>query len=194
MKPNFALLSTVPIVALTLSGCQGGQPDEMSAPAASAPAEVIPLEDVKKSQHGSVSQTIANTEISIVYNRPVARGRELYGGIVPFGEIWNPGADEATAIAISRDVLIDGNPLPAGRYSIWAIPDMQEWTLILSRAHDVYHTPYPDGQDALRVSLAPQVGSHMETLVFYFSVVEGKDAVLNLHWGETVVPIPIQVE
>lgn len=82
----------------------------------------------------------------MVYNRAVARGRELFGALVPYGEVWDPGADEATRIELSHRVTITGQPLPAGRYSIWTIPDPDEWTLIFSRASKVEHIPYPEGR------------------------------------------------
>ena len=174
-------------------GSQGGG----SAPggdAATADLPIIPLDDVQASQSGSVSQQVANTEITVTYDRPVARGRELFGGIVPFGEIWNPGANDATALAFSRDVTINGNALPAGKYSLWAIPDPNRWTVIFSRAADVYHTPYPgEEHDALRFMATPSFGAHMETLAFYFAEVEKKDAELRLHWGETYIPFNISV-
>ena len=156
--------------------------------------EILPLEDVQASQSGSVSQTVATTEITIVYDRPVARGRELFGGIVAYGEIWNPGANDATKATFSQSVTIDGMPLPAGDYSIWAIPDPNEWTVIFNRAADVYHEPYPgEEHEELRLMVTPESGQHMETLAFYFPAVEKKDAVLRLHWGETVVPLAITV-
>ena len=130
-----------------------------------------------------MSQTVATTEITIVYDRPVARGRELFGGIVAYGEIWNPGANDATKATFSQSVTIDGMPLPAGDYSIWAIPDPNEWTVIFNRAADVYHEPYPgEEHEELRLMVTPESGQHMETLAFYFPAVEKKDAVLRLHW------------
>ena len=155
---------------------------------------VIPLDQVKPSQRGSVSQTIANTELIITYDRPVARGRELFGGIVPYGEIWNPGANNATTITVSRRVTINGNPLAAGKYSIWAIPRPSEWTLIFSRAAEVFHEPYPGEQhDELRIQINPIVGHYIETLAFYFPAVEKKDAELWLHWGNTILPFAVAV-
>ena len=147
--------------------------------------------EIKKSQHATVTQRVGRTEISLVYNRPVARGRRLFGGIVPWGQPWNPGADDATTITVSRDVRVNGAPLPAGTYSAWAIPDSTRWTVIFSRAADVFHTPYPEGKDALRVIAVPRAGPHMETLGFYFPAVEGARAELVLHWGETVVPLAL---
>ena len=185
-----------------LVACQVSPTETAPAPAVAptsqaadqADASVIPLDEVKPSQSGSVSQTIANTELTITYDRPVARGRELFGGIIPYGEIWNPGANDATAITLSRAVTINGNRLDAGKYSIWAIPGEPEWTVIFSRAADVFHQPYPgEEHDALRLTIAPTTGDYVETLAFYFPVVEKKDAELRLHWGETIVPFAITV-
>jgi hypothetical protein len=162
--------------------------------ATASPTEIIPFEKVSKSQAAAVSQRIANTEITMTYSRPVARGRALFGALVPYDQVWNPGADQATAIAFTRDVHVNDQPLNAGKYSVWAIPRADEWTVIFSKAADVYHTPYPgEGQDALRFNVRPESGPHMETLTFYFPVVEGKDAILRLHWGEVIVPISVRV-
>jgi len=145
----------------------------------------------RKSQPAVVVQQMGGTKLTVTYNRPVARGRTLFGGIVPFGQVWNPGADEATTLAVSRDVLLGGKPLSAGTYSVWAIPDSTTWTMILSRASRVPHTPYPEGQDALRVTVAPARAPHMEALGFYFPAADSALAVLALHWGETIVALPI---
>jgi hypothetical protein len=144
--------------------------------------EVIPLEEVRKSQAAAVSQRVANTEITVTYSRPVARGRELFGALVPYDQVWNPGADQATAVALTRDVQVNGRPLPAGKYSLWAIPRADRWTVIFHGAADVYHTPYPgEDEDVLRLDVQPEQGPHMEALSFYFPVVERKDAILRLH-------------
>ena len=159
-----------------------------------APTEILPLEKVQKSQAAAVSQRIANTEITVTYSRPVARGRALFGALVPYDQVWNPGADQATAVAFSRDVHVNDRSVSAGKYSLWAIPRADRWTVIFSRAADVYHTPYPgEQQDALRFDVKPEQGPHMEVLTFSFPLVEGKDAVLRLHWGEVMVPLSIRV-
>jgi hypothetical protein len=159
-----------------------------------APTEVIPLEKVSKSQAAAVSQRVANTEITVTYSRPVARGRALFGALVPYDQVWNPGADQATAVALTRDVQVNDQPLQAGKYSLWTIPRSDTWTVIFSKAADVYHTPYPgEDQDVLRLDIRAEKGTHMEALTFYFPTVEGKDAVLRLHWGELMVPMAIRV-
>jgi Protein of unknown function (DUF2911) len=145
------------------------------------------------SQHASVTQAMGQTEITIVYNRPSARGRKLFGGIVKWRREWCPGADSATTITLTKDVLFAGQRLAAGKYSIWAIPDTVEWTLIFSRAANVFHLPYPGAaQDALRIKIKPQPGPYFETLAFYFPSADAKHALLELHWGETIVQVPVE--
>jgi hypothetical protein len=151
-------------------------------------------QEPRRSQRGAVMQMIGTTRVELTYSRPVARGRALFGALVPWGRIWNPGADTATAISVSAPVLVNGARLPAGAYSLWAIPGEREWTFIFSRAHPVWHVPYRDGQEALRVRAVPERGAHMETLAFYFPVVDRLTAVLHFHWGEVVVPLRIEAE
>lgn len=151
---------------------------------------------MRPSQHATVSQRVGYTDVSISYNRPVARGRALFGGVVSWGRIWTPGADSATMIEFSRDVEVEGQALKAGAYSLWMIPQPapEPWTAIFSRAVHIFHTPYPGPeQDALRVTVTPAAGEHMEVLAFYFPEVAPDSALLRLHWGTTVVPLRIRV-
>jgi len=198
---NHALLL---VGALVLSACgrdPGRDVRPMAPPLASAPGSagasataIIPLEQVRKSQAAAVSQRVANTEITVTYSRPVVRGRPLFGQLVPYDQVWNPGADQATAVAFSRDVEINGQRLAAGKYSLWAIPRAGAWTIIVSRAADVYHTPYPgEAQDAARFEVTPEDGPHTEVLTFSFPVVDGKDTVVRLQWGTVMVSVPVRV-
>jgi hypothetical protein len=148
------------------------------------------------SQRARVDQTVAFTDISVVYGRPVARGRRLFGdsALVKWDTLWHPGADSATRVSFTHDVKLEGQDLKAGEYSVWLIPRATKpWTVILSRAAHVFHQPYPgDSSDALRVDVAAERGSHMETLAFYFPVVLRDEAVMRIHWGEMIVPIRIK--
>jgi hypothetical protein len=146
------------------------------------------------SQRGTVSQMVAFTKISIDYGRPVARGRALFGALVPWDSVWHPGADSATRIRFSRDVLIEGHSLRAGEYSLWVVPrEHAPWTVIFSHAAHVFHKPYPGaGRDALRVDVTPEQASHVESFAIYFPSVLRNEATLRLHWGETAVPIRVK--
>lgn len=155
---------------------------------------LVLLLQVPRSQHGSVTQRVGTTDIAISYNRPVARGRELFGTLVRWGRIWHPGADSATTISFSKDVTIDGHALKAGRYTLWTIPEESKpWTVIFNRGVGGWHTNYPgEAQDALRLSITPEAGSHLETLTYYFPMVDADSALLRLQWGTVVVPMMIR--
>jgi hypothetical protein len=149
-------------------------------------------QSIHKSQLATVSQMIGDARIEIIYRRPVARGRELFGSLVPFGNVWSPSADSAAVFTTTKELEIAGAKLPAGRYSLWAIPDRDSWTLIFSSVTPVFHLRYPQGKDVLRVHAKPKAADHMETLAFYFPMVDEDSAILNLHWGKTVVPFAIK--
>lgn len=164
-----------------------------AATATAACQEGIPF-----SQRGAVSQRVAYTDIEIAYSRPTARGRLLFGdsgAVVRYGRVWHPGADSASVVRFSRDVTFEGRPLARGSYSFWLVPRAAEtWTLILSSAAHVFHSPYPgESRDVLRVEVTPEKGSHMETLAYYFPVVARDSTVLRMHWGDTFVPMRIRV-
>jgi Protein of unknown function (DUF2911) len=145
-----------------------------------------------KSQLGTVSQLIAGTRVEVVYRRPVARGRGLFGALVPWGRIWTPSADSAARITLSAPIAIEGSPLAAGSYSIWTIPDSTSWTIIFNRTAAAFHLRYPAGQDVLRIKAAPTHGEHVETLLWEFPMVDADSAMLQLRWGTTVVPMKLR--
>ncbi|MGI8497509.1 MAG: DUF2911 domain-containing protein [Gemmatimonadaceae bacterium] len=146
----------------------------------------------RKSQLATVSQQIADTRVEIVYRRPVARGRALFGALVPWGKIWTPSADSAAIMTISGPLDVNGRRLPTGSYAVWAIPDSTAWTLVFSSVARTFHLTYPPDKDVLRVQAAPRRGEHMETLAFYFPVVDADSAMLHLHWGTTIVPVTLR--
>ena len=150
---------------------------------------------IRKSQTGTVTQHVGPALVTVSYTRPVARGRTLFGGIVAWGRVWNPGADSATTIALSQPMTVNGQTLEAGEYSMWAIPaETDPWTLVFSRAIHIWHMPYPEGKDVLRLQISPKSGEHMETLAFYFPVVDADSAVMHLHWGTTILPMALKVK
>ena len=146
------------------------------------------------SQRGSVTQNVAHTTLTVDYGRPVARGRALFGALVPWDAIWHPGADSATRISVSRDILVEGQPLAAGEYSLWLIPRAAApWTVVFHRKARAFHRPYPGSEgEALRVDATPDSVSPMETMAIYFPLVLRDDAVMRIHWGTIALPIRIK--
>ncbi len=156
------------------------------------------LAQVPRSQHGAVTQRVGMTDIAISYNRPVARGRTLFGddGVVHWGRLWHPGADSVTTISFNKEITVEGHALPAGRYSVWTITAKppEPWTVIFNRGVGGWHTNYPgESQDALRIKVATETGPHIETLTWYFPMVDADSAQLRLQWGTVVVPLRIRV-
>ena len=126
-----------------------------------------------------------------MYRRPVARGRDLFGSLIPWGRVWSPSADSATTFSVSAPIEIGDGKLAAGTYSLWAIPEKEEWTLIFSSVAKAHHMMYPSGNDVLRVKAKSHDGDHMESLGFYFPMVDADSAELRIHWGKTIVPVMI---
>ncbi len=146
------------------------------------------------SQRGSVTQHVALTTITVTYGRPVARGRALFGALVPWDSVWHPGADSATRVVFDHDLVVEGHVLKAGEYSLWLVPRAQgSWTVIWSRAAHVFHTPYPGAShDVLRVDVMPESLSHVETLTIDFPLVLRDRAMMRIHWGATGVSMHLQ--
>jgi hypothetical protein len=160
----------------------------------------IACAQIRASEHFTLIQRVSTTTITIEGDRPVARGRTLFGdgAVVKWGEVWTPGANWATTIEVDRDVKIDGQPLPKGKYSLWLTPQQAPaaWTLSFSRAARRFHTRIPGAEDEqLHVAVKPeQVGMHMETLAWYLPVVTPDGATLRMHWGGTAVSVQVGVD
>lgn len=151
---------------------------------------------IRASERGAVSQTIDGTTITIDYSRPQARGRDsLFGGVVPWGKVWTPGANWATTIEVSREVTLNGHALAAGTYSVWMEVQPDEWTAIFDpepRRFHLFAPPKSEGQ--VRFAVRPEMqGTHTEVLTWSFPSVRPTGATLRLAWGETGVPFDVGV-
>src|SRR6202166_3255277 len=109
------------------------------------------------SQAAQVKQRIAVTDITITYHRPLVNGRKIWGGLVPFGQVWRAGANDNTTIEFSTPVSIEGKPLPQGKYGLHMIPNPDTWTIIFSKMAVAWGSfTYNQGEDALRVNVKPR--------------------------------------
>lgn len=143
------------------------------------------------SEHGVAGQTVAGTTITVEYHRPVARGRtDLFGGVVPWGENWTPGANWATTVDVDRDLRVEGQTLPKGKYSLWMIVQQDGWTIDFHKRARLFHTARPDSSDIqLRLRVHPDSGPHTEVLTFDFPEIAKATTTLRLRWGTVVVPL-----
>ncbi|MGB7207444.1 MAG: DUF2911 domain-containing protein [Pyrinomonadaceae bacterium] len=172
----------------------------------------------RPSSKSVVTQTIGTTDISIAFSRPAVKGRAIYGDwptavageatldnqnqrpagapIVPWGHVWRAGANEATLITFADDVIVNGQPLAAGKYSFHAVPGKDEWTLIFNKDDGQWGSfTYDAKKDALRVKTKPQwVADSREFLAYDFDSVGEKSATVVLAWEKARVPFTVEVK
>lgn len=121
----------------------------------------------RKSKNGKLEATVGGAQVAVEYGRPNAAGRKIFGALVPWGEIWRAGADEATTVAFDKNVTIEGQPLAAGRYSFFLIPAEGEWTVIFNKVAEQWGAyKYDAASDALRVKVTPATHDMVETLEY----------------------------
>ncbi len=143
----------------------------------------------------TVSQRIGLTDIHISYHRPLAKGRKIFGGLVPVGQVWRAGANENTTIEFTDDVMIEGKPLAKGIYGLHMIPGDGEFTVIFSNAATSWGSyTYDAKEDALRVTVKPHADEMHEALTYEFSDVAPDSTVANLKWEKTAVPFKISID
>lgn len=144
----------------------------------------------RASKNGKTEATIGDVDVVIEYGRPNVKGRSIWGELVPFGKVWRTGANEATTIAFSGDVVVDGEALPAGTYSLFTIPGEEEWTVIFNKTAAQWGGfNYDAEQDALRLTVTPVEVEHVESMDF---VVD--DSTVTLRWAEVGVPFVISAD
>lgn len=153
------------------------------------------IEIPRPSPHASVSQTIGTTTITIDYHRPGVKNRTIWGGLVPYDSPWRMGANEATTISFSDPVKIGGTDVPAGKYSFFAIPARDKWTLILNKDPEQWGAyGYDQSKDQVRVSVTPAPAAHNEWMRFTIDPMAPSSALVAMHWEKLSVPMTVDVD
>ncbi len=152
-------------------------------------------DEARVSPNAAVSQTIGTTEVRITYGRPSVNDRTIFAadGLVPYGDVWRTGANEATTISFSSDVTVQGESLSAGTYSLYTIPGEESWTIIFNENANQWGTEYDESGDVLRVEATPESAPQREMMMFYFTDISDTSGTCVLHWDETRVPFEISV-
>jgi hypothetical protein len=150
----------------------------------------------RQSQHAVLTQRLGVTDITVNYHRPLANGRKVWGGLVPYGQVWRAGANENTTIRFSDAVTIEGKPLPAGTYGLHMIPtENGDWTVIFSNMSTAWGSfSYKQDEDALRVTAKPGATGDNNALTYDFDQLKPDSAVLTMSWDKVAVPINISVD
>jgi hypothetical protein len=174
----------------------------------------------RPSQWASVSQAVGVTDITIEYSRPLVKGRVIWGDppkdsyakgeetlddqnkrppgmpIVPYGHVWRTGANEATKFVVTDDVMINGQKLAAGSYSLHTIPGKDEWTIVFNGTANQWGSfDYDPAKDTLRVKAKPvTMADNQEAMSFTFDPVTENSATVNIRWERIKVPFTVQVD
>ena len=140
-------------------------------------------------------QQIGFGEVEVKYSRPNARGRVIFGGLEPYGQMWRTGAHDATTIRFSEAVKLNGNDIPAGTYSLFTIPNQNEWTIIINKIAEMHGTSdYAQEQDLVRFSVKPEKSArYYETFTIEVNDLSKDEAGLFLLWENTQVKITIKM-
>jgi hypothetical protein len=121
----------------------------------------------RKSKNGKAEGTAGGAKVTVEYGRPSVGGRKIWGALVPYGQVWRAGADEATTIAFDKDVKIEGQKLAAGRYALFLVPGEGEWTVVFNSVADQWGAfKHDSSKDVLRVTVKPGTGPMAETLEY----------------------------
>ena len=130
--------------------------------------------------------------ITVDYSSPRADGRKIYGGLVPYGEVWRAGANKATTFVTTADLKVGGKDVPAGSYTLFAIPTADKWTLIISKKTGEWGIPYPGADsDFVRVDMKPSsLPSAMENFTIAFDK-SASGCTLRMDWETTRASVEI---
>jgi hypothetical protein len=161
---------------------------------------LLAQEKTRVSPHETVNATVGDAKITIVYGRPYTKDpksgqkREIWGALVPFGQVWRMGADEATLFTTDKDISIGGTPVAAGTYSLFLLPDEKGAKLIVNKQTGQWGTKYDQSQDLVRIDMIKQAIQKRED---QFTIAVEKtmaDGVLKLMWENTQYSAAIAVK
>ncbi len=146
----------------------------------------------RPSPPAKTSCTLGDATINVDYSSPRAKGRKIFGALVPYGQEWRLGANEATTFVVSSDVMVGGTKVPAGSYTLFAVPNADKWTLVISKKTGEWGVPYPGkDSDFARVDMKTStLSAHMENFTISFDK-SGSGCTMRAQWENTGASVDI---
>ena len=155
-------------------------------------ADAQTLRTPQPSPGQTIKQDFGISSIELIYSRPGMKGRKIFGDLVPWGQVWRTGANNATRIKFTDDVTIGGQPLKAGEYAIYTVPNEREWEFIINKGSANWGTNYKKEDDILRVKATPvKLDNPVESFTIQFANIKPNSADLQIMWDKTLVSVPI---
>ncbi|MDN5202635.1 DUF2911 domain-containing protein [Fulvivirgaceae bacterium BMA10] len=149
------------------------------------------LSSCKQSPRKNAIGTIDGVEVTIDYGSPSVKGREIWGGLEPYGKVWRAGANEATTIEFSGNVIIDSESIPAGKYAFFIVPNENaNWEIIFNKTWDQWGAyDYDQSQDQLRLNIEPDWSNDIQEELIY----EINENTIHFAWEKVRIDIPVSV-
>lgn len=142
-----------------------------------------------------IKQDFGISSVELIYSRPAIKNRKVFGDLVPFGKVWRTGANSATRLKFADDVMIGGQPLKAGEYALFTIPNQNEWEVIINKGSANWGTNYVQADDILRVKVKPMaLNESVESFTMQFANMKANSTELHIMWDKTAVAIPITTD
>ena len=184
-------------LAIALGSCNskqntGEHQHEMNSESATA----TPFDTVKKSIPKEEHAQIGDAHIMVKYHAPAVRGRTIWGGLVPYGEVWVTGAHSATSLEIDNDFSIGDQQIPAGKYALFIIPGKDKWTIIVNKNWEQHLADdYHQKDDVVRLEITPELLENtQERLKYSITQVDNSNASLDISWEKIKASMPIQIK
>lgn len=163
--------------------------------AAISPALAQGLEVPAPSAKAKVEQRVGVTDFSVEYSSPAMRGRKIFGGLLPYDQLWRTGANASTKLTASNDFTMGDKLVPKGTYSLLTIPGASSWTVILNKNLEIAGTNgYDTKDDVARITVSPQSAGPRERMTFLFTDTSDDATRLDLEWESVRVSVPIKVD
>ena len=154
-----------------------------------------PVDTLKKSIPKEEHAEIGGTHFIIKYHAPAVRGRTIWGGLVPYGEVWVTGAHSATTLEFDKDISVNGIRIAAGKYALFSIPGKNKWTLIINKTWDQHLADeYDPKDDVARVEVTPEsLPANQERLKYTIASQGSSKAIISISWEKLKVTIPLEL-
>ena len=159
------------------------------------PAGAQPIRLPQPSPYARVELNVGITKIAVEYHRPAVKGRKLFGELIPWGEVWRLGANDATVLELANDATVAGKLLPAGKYALFAIPGQDKWTLIVNREWQQWGQYFrKPSEDVATFDVKPEAGPFTEWMTFSLSPVSDSVARVEWAWESLKFSFPVEVD
>lgn len=156
---------------------------------------VLAQELPQPSPTSTIVQRIGLTDVEVVYSRPSAKERTIFGDLVPYNELWRTGANSCSRISFSTDVELAGNKVKAGEYGLFSVPGEENWTIVISKQTNLWGVGgYNESEDVVRFDVASENSDYDETFEISFTDLTQSGGQLSIEWADTEVNVPISVD